>query len=52
MIPGQLMTGIWGMNFESMSELDREWMYPEGFWILCTLLTCLILGGFRYEKLL
>ena len=51
-IPGQLMTGVWGMNFEHMPELTKEWMYPEGFWIIFTLFTTFILGVFKYEELL
>ena len=51
-IPGQFLTGLWGMNFQHMPELEIEWMYPWGFWALFILTTCLILGFFRYEKLL
>lgn len=28
-LPAQFLTGVWGMNFEHMPELDKEW----GYWM-------------------
>jgi len=32
-LPAQFLTGVWGMNFENMPELEQEWGYRL-FWIL------------------
>jgi magnesium transporter len=37
-----LLVGLWGMNFESMPELDEPWGYPMALGII--LLSCLALG--------
>ncbi|KAG7347990.1 CorA-like Mg2+ transporter [Nitzschia inconspicua] len=39
-VPAQFLTGVWGMNFENMPELDDQYGYLM-FWILAiTLMTC------------
>jgi Mg2+ and Co2+ transporter CorA len=32
-LPAQFLTGVWGMNFHNMPELDENWGYPM-FWAL------------------
>jgi len=48
-LPAQFLTGVWGMNFDHMPELDNRWFYPGFFWaftafIMVTLLVALNFG--------
>jgi Mg2+ and Co2+ transporter CorA len=50
-LPAQFLTGVWGMNFEHMPELDETWGYAM-FWgvavfMSMTLLCVLDFGRFR-----
>jgi hypothetical protein len=51
-LPAQFLTGVWGMNFVQMPELDEAWGYPM-FWgitaiISVTLCVWLNFGRLRY----
>ena len=45
-IPLTFLAGVYGMNFRYLPELDLKWAYPA-FWLICTLLTTLMLLFFR-----
>jgi len=44
-LPAQFLTGVWGMNFTSMEELEKPWGY-EMFWIIVSVMTVFLLGMF------
>jgi Mg2+ and Co2+ transporter CorA len=44
-LPAQFLTGVWGMNFSSMEELNKPWGY-EMFWIIVSVMTVFLLGMF------
>ena len=41
-LPAQFLTGVWGMNFVQMNELQQPWGY-EMFWILVSVMTISLL---------
>lgn len=41
-LPAQFLTGVWGMNFVSMGELEQPWGY-EMFWIITSVMTTSLL---------
>jgi magnesium transporter len=45
-IPLTFLAGVYGMNFRYFPELDLQWAYPA-FWLICTLLTSVMLLFFR-----
>jgi magnesium transporter len=45
-IPLTFLAGVYGMNFRYLPELDIRWAYPA-FWLICTLLTIVMLLYFR-----
>lgn len=45
-IPLTFLAGVYGMNFRYMPEIDLRWAYPA-FWLLCTILTIVMLLFFR-----
>lgn len=45
-IPLTFLTGVYGMNFEHMPELDERWAYPA-FWIVVVAVTVTMLAYFR-----
>jgi magnesium transporter len=45
-IPLTFLAGVYGMNFRYLPELDLTWAYPA-FWLICTLLTTIMLLYFR-----
>lgn len=49
-MPLQLLTGIWGMNFQYMPELKLPWGYIM-FWILCILMTTSLLVYFKCGRM-
>lgn len=38
-IPLTFIAGVYGMNFEHMPELSKDWAYPEGFYVLIGMVT-------------
>ena len=48
-IPLTFFTGIYGMNFRYMPELDWKWAYPA-LWILCITITVVLLVYFKKRK--
>ena len=49
-IPLTFIAGVYGMNFHHMPELEMEWLYPRGFWILITAIAIMMLVYFRKKK--
>ena len=49
-LPAQFLTGVWGMNFVSMPELQTEWVYPL-FWVFTILFTIVMLYLFDCGRL-
>lgn len=49
-IPLTFLAGVYGMNFKHFPELQKEWMYPWGFWIFITVAALLMLWYFRRKK--
>jgi len=45
-IPLTFLAGVYGMNFHYIPEFDLKWAYPA-FWLICTMLTVLMLLYFR-----
>lgn len=45
-IPLTFLAGVYGMNFRYLPELQMRWAYPA-FWLVCTLLTVVMLAFFR-----
>ena len=45
-IPLTFLAGVYGMNFRYLPELEVPWAYPA-FWVICTLLTVIMLVFFR-----
>ena len=45
-IPLTFLAGVYGMNFQYVPEFQIRWAYPA-FWLVCTLLTVLMLAFFR-----
>lgn len=33
-IPLTFLAGVYGMNFRHFPEIEKEWMYPWGFWVI------------------
>lgn len=50
-LPAQFLTGVWGMNFFHMPELDDKWMYPIFFWIFTGSMIAVLLIVFNFGKL-
>lgn len=48
-IPLTFLAGVYGMNFRYFPELDMKWAYPA-FWVLCALLTTVMLLFFRRRR--
>jgi magnesium transporter len=45
-IPLTFLAGVYGMNFNYFPELSLKWAYPA-FWLVCTVLTVIMLLFFR-----
>lgn len=48
-MPLTFIVGVYGMNFEFMPELHKQWGYP-GVWILMIVMTFGMIGYFKYKK--
>lgn len=48
-MPLTFLAGVYGMNFRHFPELDQVWAYPA-FWIICVLLTGVMLLVFRRRR--
>lgn len=48
-LPAQFLTGLWGMNFVDMPELEKSWGY-EMFWIITAVMTCSLLVLFCFFR--
>lgn len=48
-LPLTFIAGVYGMNFKYMPELDMKLAYPA-FWIICVLVTIIILQWFWRKK--
>lgn len=48
-IPMGFLAGVYGMNFEHMPELSKEWAYPS-FWVLIICLASGLLWYFKRKK--
>ena len=49
-IPITFIAGVYGMNFHHMPELEWQWLYPEGFWVLITFIVVAMVVFFRKKK--
>jgi Mg2+ and Co2+ transporter CorA len=49
-LPAQFLTGVWGMNFVSMPELQTAWVYPA-FWVFTFLFSIIMLYLFNCGRL-
>jgi magnesium transporter len=47
-IPLGFIAGVFGMNFEHMPELQRQWAYPVGFW---SMISAIVIGMLVYFKI-
>lgn len=45
-IPITFIAGVYGMNFDHMPELHKEWAYPT-FWAICSIVAVTMLVWFR-----
>jgi magnesium transporter len=41
--PLTFMTGIWGMNFKNMPELDWMWGYPASLSVMCVIIIIMVI---------
>lgn len=49
-IPLTFLAGVYGMNFKYFPELEKEWMYPWGFWIFTLLIIIGMVIFFKKKK--
>ncbi|NWF49961.1 MAG: magnesium/cobalt transporter CorA [Ignavibacteriaceae bacterium] len=49
-IPLTFLSGVYGMNFKFMPELEIPWFYPWGFWGIIILLSGVMLTLFKKRK--
>lgn len=49
-IPLTFLAGVYGMNFRRFPELEMDWMYPWGFWLITIVLIIGMLIFFRRKK--
>jgi len=49
-IPLTFLAGVYGMNFKHFPELNKEWMYPWGFWGFIVVCGGIMYWYFRHKK--
>ena len=49
-IPLTFLAGVYGMNFKNFPELEKNWMYPWGFWIITLLVVAGMAVFFKRKK--
>ena len=49
-MPLSFITGVFGMNFENMPELESKWVYPYGFYGLCAAVLLSMIFWFRRKE--
>lgn len=49
-IPLTFLAGVYGMNFKHFPEIEKEWMYPWGFWIITILVVIAMAIYFKRKK--
>mmetsp|Transcript_26409 Transcript_26409/g.39036 ORF Transcript_26409/g.39036 Transcript_26409/m.39036 type:complete len:567 (-) Transcript_26409:35-1735(-) len=49
-LPAQFFTGVWGMNFVSMPELDDTWLYPSFFWCVIGALFVIMMAFLHFRR--
>jgi len=49
-LPAQFLTGVWGMNFTNMPELNEKWGYPM-FWSLTAFMTLTLCFTLNFGRL-
>lgn len=49
-LPAQFLTGVWGMNFVEMPELDESWGYPM-FWGLTAAISVILCVSLNFGRL-
>jgi magnesium transporter len=49
-IPLTFLAGVYGMNFKFFPELEKEWMYPWGFWLITLVIIVVMLIFFKRKK--
>lgn len=49
-IPLTFLAGVYGMNFKFFPELETEWMYPWGFWVLTIIIIVFMVFFFKRKK--
>jgi len=49
-IPLTFLAGVYGMNFHHFPEIEKEWMYPWGFWGITIIVVILMAVFFKRKK--
>jgi magnesium transporter len=49
-IPLTFLAGVYGMNFKFFPELEMNWMYPWGFWVITLIVVIIMLIFFKKKK--
>lgn len=49
-IPLTFLAGVYGMNFRRFPELEMDWMYPWGFWLITLVIILVMLLYFKRKK--
>ncbi|HEX7358050.1 MAG TPA: magnesium/cobalt transporter CorA [Ignavibacteriaceae bacterium] len=49
-IPLTFLAGVYGMNFRRFPELEMNWMYPWGFWIITFVVVIIMIIYFKKKK--
>jgi magnesium transporter len=49
-IPLTFLAGVYGMNFHNFPELEKQWMYPWGFWTITLIVVIIMIVYFKKKK--